>query len=128
MPLKCDFMKTFSIGIEKAYSGTSITYDDTAKTFMYYFYNNHTRVYVIDGTKRIAELPQITEKIRILYHLEDGKAMCFKKYVTEYLKKDNKLLFTLSDQFFFEFYTLLTQKRIFKSEIYQLYNYYEKGH
>ena len=127
VPIISEFVKTYSLGIEEHYTGNTIIYNNTTKTFIYYYYVSYTRVYVIDGKGKNTELPQINEKIRVLYYLENAKAMNFLKYTSAWIKKDNKTLFNLNDSFYYDLYALINKKRGLKSDLVQLYKHYSKG-
>jgi len=118
--------KMYSDGIETGYSGKSIIYDDTKKTFVYYYYINHQRMYVIDGKKDEVYLPNIKEAVRIITVYEDRQVKVFKKYLKSIIK--NKTIFSMGDDFFLELKIMLTKKSVKFVDILSFYTYYtEKG-
>jgi hypothetical protein len=122
-PLNTNYITTYSIGIEKKYHGNAIEYDDNYKVFIFYYYPNYTRAYIIDGKEQNIELPQIDDKVRKICHIENTAARALKKFIKGIKSKN---LFALPDQFFQELYILLNARKKSYCTMLQLYNYYER--
>jgi len=116
---KDDFFKVFSLGIEEDYRGTSIVYRNDTKTFVYYYFPNHKRLYIIDGKKEEINLVNIVEKVRIIGILKNREVNYFKKYLKEIIK--NQKIFYMNDDFFVDVITVLKSRKPVQSEILQVY-------
>lgn len=120
-PIQTEFVKIYSEGIEEVYKGETIIYNDICKVFVYYYYQNSRRVYVITGTKGSMELPYIDDKITILFKLENRKCDLFRKFVKT---TDKIMLYSLPDDFYTRLYMLISKKRPILRELIVLYKMY----
>jgi hypothetical protein len=124
IPVNNKYLRTYSQGVELEYRGKSIRYSDAHKTFIYYYYREHRRVYVIDGTERNVWLPQIDRAVRVVMEVEDRAVIKFARFTSIALKDNKNILYSLSDVFFHELYILANTGRKNTSEFIQLYNHY----
>ena len=105
---KDDFIKMYADGIEKKYKGKSIEYDGLNKTFVYYYYTNHQRLYIIDGKSEDFEIPHVDGSVRLIIKFEDKQVKLFKKHLKNLIK--SKKIFTMSDEFFIDLGIILRKK------------------
>jgi len=117
---KDNFIKIFSVGVEKEYRGKSIVYENNTKTLVYYYMPSYRRLYIIDGKREDTHLLNIEEKVRVIGMLENREVNYFTKYLKEMIKS-NKIFF-MNDDFFIDIIIALKVKRPKKSEIIQIYN------
>lgn len=123
--VKNESLRMFAQGLEDIYLGKRVRYNDRSKTFVFYYFSKHKRVYIIDGVEKTTSLPQIVEKVRIICTIEDSKVSIFKRFVKTVQRQESiNILYTLSDLFFRELYALLQKKKPQLSELIQLFYYY----
>jgi len=116
------FMKIYSTGIERAYRGTSVEYEDAVKTLIYYYYPNYKRLYVLSGDSPECGMPNVEEKVRIVARFDEKQVWYFNKYLKSIIK--NKKIYYLCDEFFLDLEILLGSRRPAYSSVEMLYRRY----
>ena len=119
-----DFIKLYSTGIETDYRGTSIVYDDTTKTLLYFYYPHFQKLYIIDGTKAETQLANVAEKVRIIAIYRGREVTLFSRYMKQLIK--SKELFYMDDDFFVDIMIMLRGKRAPFSDILRIYNFHTR--
>lgn len=120
-PLQSEFVKIYSEGIEEIYKGETIVYNDKSKVFVYYYYQNSRRVYVLTGKDGNIELPYIENNVKVIFKLENRKCDLFRRFVKT---TDKAMLYSLSDEFYTKLYILIMKKRPILTELIILYKKY----
>ena len=100
------FVKLYSKGIEKEYFGTKIEYLDETNTFLFFYYTNYVRVYVINGMKKDFQLVQCTPKINKIITLEGLFAKRFIRFYKQ-ITFDDDFIFYIIPIFFIECFYIL---------------------
>ena len=122
-PLSNNLVKLYTKGIEKEYLGTKIEYFNHTNTFLFFYYTDYIRVYVINGMKEDFQLVQCSPKINRIITLEKTSAKRFIRFFNEKTENDD-FLFYVSPLFFRECNLLLLEKNyMFKLNI--LYEKYK---
>ena len=104
------FVKLYSKGIEKEYFGTKIEYLDETNTFLFFYYTNYVRVYVINGMKKDFQLVQCTPKINKIITLEGLFAKRFIRFYKQ-ITLDADFIFYIPPIFFRECFYILNEKK-----------------
>jgi hypothetical protein len=117
------YINMFSDGIEDKYKGKSIIYNNLTKTFIYYYYKNHKKLYIIDGKREETQLANVIEKVRIIGVLRNREVANFTKYLKMLIK--NKKIFYMEDDFFIDI-TIIIKKRPKMSDIMQVFEKYKR--
>ncbi len=122
--LSNNFVKLYSKGIEKEYFGTKIEYLDETNTFLFFYYTNYVRLYVINGMKKDYQLVQCSPKVNKIVTLEGLSAKRFIRFYKQITVNDN-FIFYIPPIFFREcFYILNEKKYMYKLNF--LYNKYKR--
>lgn len=104
--LSTDFVKLFSMGKEIEYTGKTIVYDNNKIVFLFFYYKNIFRIYIVNGKKANENLVQIkNQKINKICIYENKIAWRFKKCIDEI--EDKSILYDLCECFFIELKSFL---------------------
>jgi hypothetical protein len=115
-------IKVYALGIETEYRGVSTVYDDEAKTFVYYYYPQYKRMYVLDGKTASLSIPLVNNKIRVITVLEDQRVVKFNHYFKKVI--ENKRLFYFPDSFFREIRITMYKKKWLPSDVLSVFLQY----
>lgn len=116
-------VKLFSLGSELKYKGTSIIYDDNKITFLFFYFPNLKRLYIVNGKTKKNSLKQVKEKINIICILDNIYFNRFKNFIRD---KDINVLYNLPTLFYREL-SLFIKKKNYKKNLNILYNKYSNG-
>lgn len=124
-PLKNDYCSLYSIGIEKKYNGTSIEYENTTATLLYFYYPFHTRLYIVNGTLQEKDLVQVEEKIHFICTYSDRYAIRIRNLINQKILEE-KLIFFFPPLFWMQLRAFVL-KRNYRNKFELLYQKYRKG-
>ncbi len=119
--LNNDYVKLYSLGIEKDYTGSEIIYNDDSMTFLFFYYECFVRLYVVNGKKKIINLVQVKEKCNIIINFDDKEARRIRTFIGT--KVENKIIFYLPEEFFQKI-KLIINDRNWKYKIENIYKEY----
>lgn len=95
------FVKLNSFGYEKNYGGTYIEYFDFTKTFLFFYYSNFLKIYIVDGKKKTSDLVQVEGKCNIILSFQDIYAYRFKYFYEKILTEEERSLIPFMDDNYF---------------------------
>lgn len=120
------YVKTYSLGIEKKYSGKKIEYENDCITLFFFYYPKHARVYIFNGKEERDSVPQVDGKVFLICQYQDAFCYRLKNLLDEKLYFE-KLVFYFPPFFFYQLNAVLGKKN-FRRLFDGLYDKYKKDY
>lgn len=120
-----NFVKIFSLGYEKNYSGNFIEYYDNTITFVFFYFKKYCRVYIINGIQNKDIVPTIQSKVNVICKYENHQCKRFRLFLKE-IVDDNNLIYFFPPLFFLQLSVFLEKKKNYRFYVNLLYEKYKK--
>ena len=120
--LQDDFIKMYVSGLQKKYLGYKVEYYDRTLTFIYFYFSDFLRLYVVNGCKHKDSLVQVQEKINIITFFDGKYAKRFKDFLALKTKNDTYFYY-LPESFIREVALFISYKR-YKQYLNSIYEKY----
>lgn len=120
--LQDDFIKMYVSGLQKKYLGYKVEYYDRTLTFIYFYYSDFFRLYVVNGLKQKDSLVQVQEKINVIAFFDGKYANRFKDFLA--LKTQNDTYFYYLPESFIREVALFISCKRYKKYLNSIYEKY----
>lgn len=120
--LDTEYVKLYSKGVEEKYNGFSVEYYDNTLTFLYFYYPFLTRLYVVNGMRKVDKIVQIKNPVNKICCFDNRSAIRLRMFLEEKIKFEDKI-FYFPPMFIREVSAIIEKRKykIFLSGLYEKY-------